>query len=623
MKKTFTLCLGMVLAAAGTMANADSDVPVYQWGANLSTDQASGTQCNGLACDATGVYYIGGEGSPQAGGPLYFNDDVIGTGSKTDSNSANANLVVVKTDNNGNKLWSLTSSHGDISNNEGGVVVLNDGTVVAVVKIRAASGYLTDGVEFIDGAGKSYKLSDWNNASEPVRSYRVLVMRLAASTGAIKSIKQIVTDITPVANPGGSFTLGTADGMLVNTVTTDGVNIYLGGKYRKAMTIAKASGDKVVLTPHSLESWNGDTQVANGNIYVLKLDGEGNYVTSFLSESPVTLANATSLTYADSNLYMVATVTGMAPDYPEVAFGSVKLTPSQAQSPIVACMDADLNVKWANLYPGTYVSNSSRTFVLQNTGVMLNGNDLWVTGQFNGKLSVPGTDVTVSSQLDNTPREGLLLHLDAATGAWIGGVASSDSYGIKVPGTTVNCITGYFEPFMLPGDSRHVYVFGYGMNANVGTFVRRYDISTLKSDPDTDAWNLVTGGGAPSCQKMTYNPTTSSFICSTRGNREFNIFGSDLKIAPRNNVFGVVMTSFQMPYAQTTGIDAVEVADENTVTVAGGYGMLTVTSDTDMDIEVYDLCGRVAAVANVRGGSAVVAMPAGLYITRYGKVIIR
>lgn len=615
--------MSAVIVVAGMSSRAETSAPVYQWGFDMSSPQSSGDQCNGLAYDATGIYYIGAEGSPQAGGPLYFNDKEIGTGSKTDSNSANANLVLVKTDNAGKLLWSLTSSHGDIANNNGGVVALDDGSVVAVVKVRGTSGYLADGIEFVDGPGAVHKISDWNNAAEPVRSYRVMIMNINGATGAINSIKQIVTDISPVANAGSNYTSGTADGLLVNTITTDGVNIYLGGKYRKAMTLSNASGDQVVLAPHSLDSWNGDTQVQNGNIYVLKLDGKGNYVSSFTSESPVVLANAMSLSYTGGKLYMVANVTGMSPDCPDVEFGSIKLKTVQSQSPVVACLDTDLDVKWANLYPATYVSNSSRSFVLQNTGIAVNGGDLWVTGQFNGKMTVPGTDIAVSSQLDQTPREGLLLHIDANTGEWIGGVASSDSYGIKVPGTNYNCITGYFEPMVIPGDSRHVYAFGYGMNANVGTFLRRYDVETLKSDPDTDAWNLVTGGGAPICQKMVYNPVTATFICSTRGNRAFNILGSDQKLSPKGNVYGVVVTAFNMPFGEITGVDGIESSDDPEVTVVGSSGTVTVVSESDVDVEIYDLSGRAAAVVQVRDGSGVAELSAGLYITRYGKVIVR
>lgn len=623
MKRISTICMSMALALAGVAAQPGMGAPVYQWGYNMSSSQSSGDQCNDMAYDATGIYYIGGEGSPQAGGPLYFNDDEIGTGSKTDSNSANANLVMVKTDYSGKKLWSLTSSHGDISNNEGGIVSLADGSVAAVVKVRASSGYLADGVQFVDGTGTTIKVADWDNAAEPVRSYRVLIININGSSGSINSIKQIVTDITPVANAGDNYTLGTPNSIQVNTVTTDGQNIYVGGKYRKAMTLTRESGDKVVLTPHSLDSWNGDTQAQNGNIYVLKLDGKGNYVDSFTSKSPVTLSNAITLTYSDRKLYMVAVVTGMAPDYPEVEFGDIKLKPVTGQSPVVAAFDADLNVKWANLYPGTYVSNSSRAFVIQNPGILANGNDLWVTGQFNGKLMLPGTDISVSSLVDNSPREGLLLHLDAASGAWIGGVASSDSYGNKVPGTSYVCITGYFQPFVIPDDSRHVYVFGYGMNANVGTFVRRYDVSTLKSDPNADAWNLVTGGGAPTCQKMVYLSSNSTFVCSTRGNREFNMFGSDVKLAPRGNVYGVVVTAFNLPFGQSSGIDVIGADALPAVNVIGGNGIVTVMSDADIDVYVYDISGRVAAVASVRDGLATVDLPAGLYITRFGKVIVK
>lgn len=622
MQKTSTFFIGMILMVSASV-KADVVVPEYQWAVDFSTEQASGDQCNGLASDRSGIYYIGGQGSPQAGGPLYYNDIKIGTGATTNSNSANANFVLVKTDYSGNMLWNITSSHGDISNNEGGIALLADGTAVAVVKVRASSGFLDEGVEFVDGTGASHKI-DWNTAEEPVRSYRVMVMNINPETGAVNSIRQIVTDITPVANPGGNYTLGTPDGINVNCIATDGEYVYFGGKYRKSVTFSKESGEKVVLAPHSLESWNGDTQTQNGNIYIVKLDAAGNYVASFTVASTYNLGNALALSCNGGKLYMAGMICGMAPDCSPVDFGGVTLATYESQSPVVAAFTQDLNVQWAKLYEGTYAVNSSKSFVIQNVGILANGNDLWVSGQFNGKVINPDNrEQVISSMLDTTPREGLLLHLSSADGSWIGGVASSDSYGIKVPGTTFNCIAGYFDPFVDPNDEGHVYVFGYGMNANVGVFVRRYDVETLKSDSDSDAWNMLTGGGAPTCQAMVYNPETSTFICSARGNREFNIIGTDSKVAPKNNAYGVVLSAFKMPFKPLAGVEETVGFADNDVKVFGGYGEATVTSSEEVIVEIYDITGRVAASVEVDNGSQSVALPAGLYITRYGKIVVK
>ncbi len=635
MNRITSLLLGFSISSM-TLANAaENEAPVYQWAVDLSSETA-GDQANGLFVDETGVYYLGSEGSQCYGNivsdpanpfrTLYYDDKEIGTGSLSDSNSANHNCVIFKTGNDGNMVWRIYSSCGDQADNQGGIVKMKDGSLVAVVKMRAASGYLADAIKFVDGEDKNH-LIDWGNADEPVRAYRVLVLNINAETGAINSVNQISTDITPAANATGTYKNGAPDGVNVNSVVTDGEFVYFGGYYLKAMTFNKVCGTTAVMTPHSMETWDGNTQDGHpGNLYIVKLDSKGNYVGSFTSESPIHLGNVLGLYCGDGMIYAAGMIKGKDSGgvYGDVDFGGVTLKTYQSQSPFVACLDTDLKVRWAKLFEGTYAATKGKSFVLQFPGMVVDKGNLWLSGMFNGKVINPdNNEVMLTSVKDQIPREGFLMSLDAGTGKFKAAAASNDSYGITVPDTKINCITGYFAPFVDQSDDTHVYVFGYGMNAKVGVFVRRYDVGTLKSDPAVDQWNLTTDGGAPTCQFMNYDAETAMFTYTMRGNRAFTLFGTDAKVTPKNNQYGVAMARFKMPFKTVNGISSVEDDNNGYVRVYGGYGTVVVESDDFAEVEIFDLSGRCVATVSVENGRQSVSLKAGFYITRYGKIIVK
>lgn len=93
------------------------------------------------------------------------------------------------------------------------------------------------------------------------------------------------------------------------------------------------------------------------------------------------------------------------------------------------------------------------------------------------------------------------------------------------------------------------------MNANVGVFVRCYNAETVVSDPEA-AWNLVTGGGAPSAQAMAYNPQESMLYVTARGSAKYNVMGGEAPALTAGYGFGQLLAAFDMPFKKVP--DSVE-----------------------------------------------------------------
>ena len=563
MKKTF-LTFACVVASITALPAQTPATPSFAWGTLLDSPTA-GDIANALACDRDGnLYYLGTEGSKGAAVDLTYGTDVIGTGAEYSGTSYNYNALLVKTDKAGKLLWSVNSTQGECAANNGTVSVLGDGSVLVTLKIRPTEGAIDKGFIMKDVDGNEFKV-EWPGVE--TRYYKGAVLRFSAE-GKLTSSN--VIEVSDAPQPGAAKNI--TDALDINCgAVNESDDVFVGVRYRNPITLRNADNGTTTLVPHNVVGWGGDSQESVGDMAILRFNNDGELTGSFTSASVIKESKMLSLCYDDGKLYALALVKGDNGQSIDVA--GKTLTINEYASPLLISFNGDLSLDWCEVFPASTVE--SRNPVLQSCSVRVVNGYLWITGMFNGAYDIGRK--TVASKKGTTPREGLLVKL-SLRGEPLAATTSAADYGLTVPGTTANCITGYLDIFANPSENDKVYLFGYGMNAKVGVFVRCYNIDTLTSDPSIDSWNIITGGGAPIAQMMAYNPAESTLYVTARGNSRFTVMDGEAPTPTAGYGFGEMLAAFSMPFEKASnGVEQVtDNADESEAVYYNLQGMRVV-----------------------------------------------
>lgn len=551
MKKTL-LAIGAVLAMSGATATA----PHALWG-NLidGTHPAgiggAGDQSTQVAVDAQGnAYWYGTYGSTDDYPEITYAGEKLYDGALYDHNagtSQNNNFTVLKTDADGNKLWCVYSNSGDFASNAGFAAVTSDGGVVVVSKVRHTDNMTDKNIMLYDASGNPYEV-EWTCVGK--RFYRLFVTKISAA-GEIEWNRVVDFSTEPGPSAAGNYAEFWSDVFNVPGGTVDdNDNIYVALNYRNPMTVEKADNTPVTFTPKNTASWTGDSQTVTGDFLLLALDKDGYYRNSLQLEGSCGASYCQKLVWNDGRLFAQGYIVGNGSS---LKVGSHDLVPSDVTSPLLLSTDADLDVKWAKCFKGEKVQNRSG---FQNVGITAVNGALFVCGQYNIKFSDPDNADNFVTSTQGTTREGFVLKLDAATGSWLAARNSRDDEWANPSSLAKTGLTGYFQVLANPAVKDRVYVFGYVMNQNVGVFLRQYNADTLEGNPEGE-YNIVTGGGVPSCQTAVYDTKNNVVYATARGNNSFKLLGSEEATAKPNS-WAVLAAKFAMPSDMTAGVESVD-----------------------------------------------------------------
>lgn len=410
--KKFTLLAAAVLASASMLASAQSLADTQTLWAklvmNTANQQSYTTQGNQmvLAQDG-GLYVVGQVGTTAADQEVVLTDGTtpttVASGVAYGGNGANQAMLIMKLDASGDVQWKVNQTNGEASNNELRIAATPDGGAVVLANLRHTEGHLNDRLTITDAQGVNHEIA-WDIDGE--RNFRGFVIKLTAE-GSIEWTQELV--MNTVADEAtypewsqSSRNIGQGLKTYALEVDNEG-NIYVGGIMCATMTI-----DGVTIEPHNVATWNGSSQTTMGNMYIVKLDSEGNYVKHLVSDGVATQENVQGLKVVGNKLYMATWIAGVAGS--EFSVGGKAVTPATTNgSWALAELDTDLNVNWLQFYEST-ISGSA----WQMPTMTIAGDHIYLMGTAKYGIDINGTNYTNTPA--NKARQSWLIQFDRTSG---------------------------------------------------------------------------------------------------------------------------------------------------------------------------------------------------------------
>ena len=547
MKKHYTFILAVVAATSMAMnAEGLSDTQT-RWAKQIvnsesATVQSMTTQGSNMALANDGCLFIVGQaGSTSTDQNILFGDEVIAQGTNYGGNSANQGLVFSKIDADGTVTWTVATTNGEAANNESWVAATPDGGAVVFTNLRHTEGYLSNRVALLDGKGVSHEI-DWDIDSE--RCYRAFVIKVDAN-GGIEWMRDIVAnnyadEETYPKWSQSSRNIGQGIYTYALAIDNEG-NIFVGGRMCATLTI----GD-VTIEPHNVSTWNGNAQTSVGNLFIVKLDAQGNYMKHLVTEGSATQENVRALQVVGNKLYMFAWIAGLAGT--EFSLGGQSATPATVNASLcVALLDTDLNVDWLKFHEST-VSGSAWQMPTMN----VIGDKIYLMGT--AKFGLKIGETTYTNTPTNKARQSWLVQLNANNG---------EALACTVLATgAMQMQHGFFGAY--EGQDGKLYAIERGLTPSTSfgseLILYKFNPSTLEI---ADQAQLALG----SCDGQSLIAHgTNLYVMNRWGNKNeaISFINSDLAFAYSAFTWGV--SAFQVPET-AGGVESITIEGEKDITI--------------------------------------------------------
>ncbi len=591
--KHFTL-LSLFLSCAACLNAAET--PSFAWAKVLDGPLAN-VQNGGIAVTTDGNFVS--YNSFQSSGsdsPCYFGDDLIANGSAI---SSDRNLMILKTDAQGNKLWSVHSTNGYFDSADGKITPTADGGVLVLTKTRPSQ----NGTEYIasvlvDAAGDRTELYDMNTS---IWAYCQALIKIDAN-GHIEWAKVFLNDQLPVpAATATAAKVATTNGVNPYSLCTDtDGNIYIAGNYRSPMVLSGKDNGCFVLCPRDVAAYNGDPQQTGGSLYIIKLDAEGNYLNHVKATGENNYEKINGVHFLDGNIVFNGNIKGNGKGssltigeatfsidddntFDNVFVGSVKAS--------------DLSANYLRLY--STFTNSAKKFVVQVKNSIVADGKMYICGALNGGIG----DSDAASALiatDGTMLEAFALQVNLNDG--------SIGRAFIQPGTA---ITGYYGCFLYNGN---VYFQGYTIAKNA--FLDHFPADGEWTD---NARFTFLDGNVGMANAATVNDNTAVLVSRVNAANGITVTGTETK--PKTTGYGLLFTSYNL--GGTVAVPGISQDGVSGTVFTGDEGHITVSTASPAKVDVYTPSGAHVASADAPAGTSHITLPAGVYIANGNKVIVR
>ncbi|MBQ5466199.1 MAG: Ig-like domain-containing protein, partial [Muribaculaceae bacterium] len=466
------------------------------------------------------------------------------------------------------------------------------GGAVLFINLRHTEGHLTDRIALLDGKGVSHEI-DWDIDSE--RCYRAFVIKVDAN-GGIEWMRDIVAnnyadEETYPKWSQSSRNIGQGIYTYALAVDNEG-NIFVGGRMCATLTI----GD-VTIEPHNVSTWNGSAQTSVGNLYIIKLDANGNYLNHLVTEGSATQENVRALQVVGNKLYMFAWIAGLAGT--EFSLGGQSATPATVNGSLcVALLDTDLNVDWLKFHEST-VSGSAWQMPTMN----VIGDKIYLMGTAKYGLTIGDTNYT--NQPANKARQSWLVQLNADNG---------EALACTVLATgPMQMQHGFFGAYEGQDGSLYAIERGLTPSTSFGS-----DLILYKFNPTTleiaDQAQLALG----SCDGQSLIAHgTNLYVMNRWGNKNeaISFINSDLAFAYSAFTWGV--SAFQVPET-AGGVESITIEGEKDITIQKPTTLVAtllpanmsnsdiIWSSSNPDVISVDENGLVSLANRATGNNAII-----------------
>lgn len=580
-----------------------AETPSFLWGKFFDANGVTaGDNNTAVLATENSVYWLNTLGSTDAVPELYFGSDLLFTGSGYNAGTSFANnFALTKTSVDGTPEWTIYTNSGDFASGQGNIAIVEDG-LIFTAKARHTDGKLDEPICFVDSKGNKFEMG----GTVEKRFYTLFIGK-ANNEGEIEWLRQIYVENGTETNADATFV---SDGATIPALAvSNSGKIFVGGAYSSGLQFTRQDNSIFTLEPRNVDA---DGKVSDG-LYLAAFDSNGYFIDALTADGAKLAAEQIMTLKADAdNIYFQGLVTA-GDEEGTSTFGGKDLACGDAPSPFIGSLNAnDLTVNWLTPIIGEKLNNKAG---FQNTSLAVYDNNLWLTGQFNGVLKTAAGAELSSTQ--ETLREGFIIKFNAENGDWVAARNSRQDF----TGTAATALTGYMCSFQNPEELSKVYIYGYGMNATVGVYIRCYDANTLEADVD-NTWTLLTGGGVPTATSFAYVPSNAKGYAAARGNKAFTAIGGSESAAPQS--WAVYAAAFSLPEELLSGIGQSVAPEADSFKVAVVNGGLEILATKGGTFNVFDIAGRKVASVNLTANEiTTISLPAGLYIAGQSKFIVR
>lgn len=561
MKKILLL---LFIAFISKSAIAD-ETPTFNWGSFIKTNGSTTTSPSSIKSNKQNEIFAFGtfashntKGQKASYKLVPYNENetpelFTSLGANYTGTGSNNNIFLYKLGNNGKTEWQVTSNMGDVNTNNSSATPTNDGGVFLALKVRHTNKNENNNnilLGVVDSEGTQHNVT-WEYPG--FWAYQGVFVKISA-TGKVEWTK-LIPVATSIMDYYNTTKTETVDAFAFNDLATDeGGNIYLAGSYVNKITF----GTKTLI-PHNGENWGGDTQYAQNDLFLVKLNSAGEYIWDLVSNGQIKNETANSISYDNGYIYMLGNLSG--DDTKTMQLGSYSATPTAKTDAYTAKIKTeDATVEWFNHFISLPINNVGGRIKIVST--QYDNGYVLTTGSFTGIIADKNKQtITENTNATKTFLQGFIIKQNALNG-------DVEATAIAPAGGISEFSTGFYR-------DNTIGVVGYLSSQ----YYISYDLDLTNP---SETFDLVTGANSFDACVIDDN-----LLAFGRGRGTLGFSGTS--VTESASAFSSILSSYTLPASKTGTIQE----QEKNIIVNTVNGKINASFEGQNNLTLYSIDGRL------------------------------